>query len=110
MATEHEAGSKTADGSEQTLNTTSPETTDGAFQLLVDLGNMALGDVLELRIKEKVQSSAGTQRLVWLATYQHARTEKVAVSPPILMLHGWDMTLRQTAGTNRAYPWSIRKA
>lgn len=110
MATEHEAGTKTADGTLQTLNTTSPDLTDGVFQLAVGLVNMAAGDILELSILEKVEGTGGTQRLVWRGTYAHAQGELVAVSPPIILIHGWDMKLQQTAGTNRSYPWSIRKA
>lgn len=106
---EHLAGSQTATiSTEHTLNTTTPETTDGVFQFMVDLTNMATGDVVEIRVKEKVQST-GTQRQVWLATYAHAQVSPIAVSPSLILLHGWDLTLTQTAGTGRAFPWSIRK-
>lgn len=108
---EHTSGSQTATiNTEHTLNGTSPETTDGIYQLVVDLNAMALGDILELRIKEKARSG-DTQRTVWTAVIshdQHADSE-LFMSPSLILLHGWDMTLKQTAGTGRAFPWSIRK-
>ena len=110
MATEHVAGSQTAViSTEHVLNTTTPETTDGAFQLVVDVANMVNGDTLTLRIKEKARSG-DTQRTLWTASYRNAQARPLTASPPIILLHGWDMTLEQTAGTGRAFPWSIRKA
>ena len=110
MATSHEVGSKTSDGTEQTLNTTSPDLTDGAFQLWVDLSTMVNDDIVTLRIKEKVQATGGTQRLVWSATFKHIQANPASVSPPLILLFGWDMTLEKEAGANTAFPWSIRKA
>jgi hypothetical protein len=37
------------------------------------------------------------------------QSDPLWVSPSFVLMNGWDMTLRQTAGTGRAYPWSIRK-
>ncbi len=110
MATEYETGSQTATiSTEHVLNTTTPETTDGAFQLIVDVAAMVDGDVLTLRIYEKARTG-DTQRLLWSASYIHAQARPLTASPPIILLHGWDMTLEQTAGTGRAFPWSIRQA
>jgi len=106
---EHETGSQTATvTTEHTLNTTTPETTDGIYQFVVDLNAMASGDTVELRIKEKARSS-DTQRLITIDTLVDAQSEPLWVSPSLLLLHGWDFTLKQTAGTGRAFPWSIRK-
>ncbi len=110
MATTLEVGSKTSDGTEQTLNTTSPQLTDGAFQLWVDLATMVNDDIVTLRIKEKVQATGGTQRLVWSATFKHIQARPAAVSPPLILIFGWDMTLEKEAGSNTAFPWSIRQA
>ena len=105
------SGTQTATiNTEHVLNTSTPETTDGIYQLFVDLNAMAAGDTLELRIKEKVISS-GTIRTIFVATLVGAQGADSAawVSPSMILLHGWDMTLKQTAGTGRAFPWSIRK-
>lgn len=109
--TEHEAGSQTATiTTEHTLNTTSPETTDGVFQFFVDLDAMAVGDVLELRVKEKCRSG-DTQRTVFTSVVSNDQGADSALwaSPSLVLLHGWAFTLKQTAGTGRAFPWSIRK-
>jgi hypothetical protein len=107
---EHETGSQTATlDTEHTLNTTSPETTDGAFQLVVDVALLVNDETLTLKIKEKARSG-DTQRLLWSATYKHIQARPLVASPPIILLHGWDMTLEQNGGTGRAFPWSIRKA
>ena len=110
MAAEKESGSQAASiGTEHTLNGTTPETTDGVYQLWIDTSAMANGDTLEVRIKEKVRSS-GTQRLVWLDTLAHTQDEPGWCSPALILLHGWDMTIKQTAGTGRTFEWSIRSA
>lgn len=110
MATiSEESGTQTATiNTEHTLNATSPNTVDGVYQFWVDTANMVAGDTLELRVKEKV-ISAGTQRLVYLATQVGATLEKAQVIPSVVLLHGWDFTLKQTTGTGRDFPWSIRK-
>lgn len=95
---------------EHTLNTTTPETTAGIYQAVIDINAMASLDVLEIRIKEKA-ISGGTQRTVFTGTVANApSSDDVAwVSPSLILLNGWDVTIKQTAGTARAYPWSIRK-
>lgn len=110
MATEHETGSQTATlDTEHVLNTTSPETTDGVFQLFVDCNAMTSSDVTILRAKEKARSG-DTQRTLWTITMSGVQAEPLIVTPPLILLHGWAFTLEQTDGTGRAYPWSIRKA
>jgi hypothetical protein len=104
---EFESGTVTADGTEQTLNTTTPGVTDGVYQLWIGTVNMLKGDKIKIRIKEKIVS-AGSSRLVFVASVSHAQDEPAWVSPALILLHGWDMTLQQTAGTNRQYNWSIR--
>lgn len=95
---------------EHVLNTTDPETTDGIYQVMVDLNAMADGDIVEIRIKEKVISS-GTQRVIFTATLADAQNadDVIFVSPAIVLMHGWAVTLKQTTGTGRSFPWSIRR-
>jgi hypothetical protein len=102
-------GSQTATvGTEHTLNTSTPETTDGIYQLFIDTSAMVAADITEIRIKEKARS-ADTQRQIMVATLAGAQSDPLWVSPTFVLMNGWDMTLKQTAGTSRAYPWSIRK-
>ncbi len=109
MASVHEDGTETSDGTEETLNTTTPDLTDGVFQLFVDLATMVNDDEVTIRIKEKALSG-GTARLIWSASYKHIQARPLSVSPPLVLIWGWDMTLEKTAGSNTAFPWSIRKA
>jgi hypothetical protein len=104
-------GTQTATiNTEHVLNSPTPNTTDGIFQLFVDVNAMVAGDTLELRIKEKVVS-AGSVRTIFVATLVGAQGADSHgwVSPSMILLHGWDMTLKQTTGTGRAFPWSIRQ-
>lgn len=82
-------------------------TTAGVYQLLVDAANMAKGDEFLIKVKEKVKS-AGTQRVVFQATLSDAQTE-IFTMPPMMFLHGWDMTIIKVAGTDRAFDGSVRK-
>lgn len=105
---EHATGSQTASiGTEHSL-VTSPETTDGVYCLVLDLANMAKSDILEIRFYEKARG-ADTQRLLFLDTLANAQTELLWMSPSVILMNGWNMTIKQTAGTGRAFPWSIRK-
>ena len=86
----------------------SAQTTDGIYQLFIDLNALVTGDEFKLRIYEKVQSSS-TQRVVQEVTFYNAQSpEFIYVSASMLLLHGWTMTLQRTQGSNRAIPFSIR--
>jgi len=106
---EHASGSQTCTiSTEHTLNTTTPETTDGVFQFFIDTANMVAGDVLEIRLKEKCRTG-DTIRQLCMNTLAGAQSDPLWASESFLLLHGWDFTIKQTAGTGRAFPWSIRK-
>lgn len=90
------------------LNTTDPDTTDGIFQLFVDTANMVAGDSLDVQILEKARTG-DTARLVFSMTVEDVQAEPLLVSPALLLGVGWTMRIRQSAGTARAFPWSIRQ-
>jgi hypothetical protein len=93
-----------------TNNSTSiaAKTDDGVFQCFLDLNALASGDEYELRIYEKVQS-AGTQRIVYRSYFVGAQSEPHFVTPSLVLMHGWDITLDKLAGTDRTIGWSIRQ-
>lgn len=93
-----------------TTDTAGPDTdtSDGIFQAFIDLNALAAGDVFEYRVLEKVLSSS-TQREVLSARFANAQGSPVWVSPTLILLHGWDMTLKKISGTDRSIDWSIRK-
>ncbi len=106
--TELETGSQTSViTTEHTLNTTTPETTDGMLMLFLDVSAMASGDLLEIRCKEKARSG-DTQREIYVETLVGVQASPMWVGPALIMLHGWDFSIKQTTGSARAYPWSIR--
>lgn len=92
-----------------TTDTAGPdaETSDGVFQVFLDLSDMISGDELQIRIYEKVTSSS-TQRIVYQANLVGAQANPVWVSPSLVLMHGWDATLDAIAGTITV-DWSIRK-
>ncbi len=81
-------------------------TTAKTRQLVVDLVNMQNGDVVVLRMKRTVLA-AGTVREWQYATFAHAQSSPVVLSIPMPSPHGASFTLTQTAGTARAFPWSV---
>lgn len=84
-----------------------PETADGAIQVFVDLNELVAGDTVEVRVLEKVLSTS-TARVVWTASFSGVQAEPNFASPVLLLMHGWSLEMRQTAGTVRDFDWSIR--
>jgi hypothetical protein len=83
-------------------------TTAGAkeFQAIVDLANMVNGDALEIRVRTKALSGGGF-RVAFYGTYQHDQGDIVAVTPSIASPYGWEVAIKQTAGTGRAFDWNV---
>lgn len=81
---------------------------DGVYQLWVDPSNMAKGDTFRIRILEKVEATGGTKRIVFSADLSDAQSE-IFVTPTLILMHSWDMTIVKVAGTDRAFDASIRK-
>jgi len=105
------SGSETVGTTEHSLTTDTAgpdtDTTDGVFQCFLDLNALAKGDVFDFKVYEKVLSSS-TQRVVYSVRFANAQSEPVWVSPSLILMHGWDMTLDKISGTDRAIDWSIR--
>ena len=86
--------------------TLTPVTADGVYQVFLDTSDMVAGDQLQIRIYEKCRS-ADTQRII----YEAVLTDTMAqtwVTPSLILLHGWDLTLDALAGTITVN-WSIRQ-
>ncbi len=104
---EEEDGSQTAViDTEHTLGT-DPQTTDGTFQLYVDVNAHADGDVTIFRFYEAARS-AGTERGMVLDSIADAQVNDLWISIPVIIIHDGHFTLEQTDGTGRVFPWSIR--
>jgi hypothetical protein len=99
------SGTQTATiGTEHTLDSPS---TSATYVFMVDTVNMANNDILELRCYDKVDAT--NLRVIWKGTYQHIQVVIGKASPPLAVTAGAQFTLKQTAGTGRSYPWSVRR-
>lgn len=87
--------------------TLTAQTDDGVYQIFLDLSAMAAGDEYQIRVLEKCRSG-DTQRQVYIAYVTNTQGE-LWVSPSLILLHGWEVTLDKIAGTDRTLNWSIRK-
>lgn len=83
-------------------------TTDGVYQLFADLANMAAGDRYQIRVYEKCRS-ADTQRVVFEDILDGAQSKPLYASPSLILMHGWEMSLKKLVGTDRTITWSIRQ-
>lgn len=89
-------------------STIAADTTDGVFQVFLDVSDMVAGDQLQIRVYEKCRSG-DTQRIVYQAVLTGAQSAPIWVSPSLILMHGWDVTLDALAGTITVN-WSIRQA
>lgn len=92
-----------------TTDTSGPDadTTDGFFQVFLDLSDMVDADILQIRQYEKARSG-DTQRAAYQAILGYVQQTPIWVSPTLCGMHGWDWTLDALAGTITCL-WSIRK-
>jgi hypothetical protein len=86
------------------------QTTDGLYQVLLHLSPLDALDVFDFAVHEKV-FSGGTRRkhpVARLAGLQGGGGGTY-VSPPFILMHGWDFTLQKIAGADQSIFWSIRQ-
>jgi hypothetical protein len=109
-------GTLTADGNEQTLYIN--DTPLGCFEprvVFVDLDNMQGGDTVEFKVYYRIKSQdvhAGALKLQSLQNYTGidgglANNTKVIAIDLYPNRFGIEVTLQQTAGTNRIYDWQV---
>lgn len=84
----------------------------GVYTLHVDTVNMAAGDVLELRVYQIVLTG-GTSRVAYVVQYAGPQPadDLIKISVPIANdltdTNSLRFSLKQTAGTGRAFPWKV---
>ncbi len=80
----------------------------GIFLLLVDVGNLAGGDTLQLRLYTRSGAGGGGgSKVVKFQSLSGAQTLMVAELGPIAAQDYCQATLKQTAGTGRSYDWKL---
>jgi len=90
---------------EHTLDT---ETAAGVYVLVVDMSNLADGDVVILRIKTKNQTGSSSV-LAYESAFSNAQDEINKYSPAIPVDTEIICTLEQTGGTGRDFDWNLLK-
>lgn len=81
----------------------------GTYSAVIDLNAMAAGDITEIRVYGKARS-ADTERVILVYTFANVQGSPLAITVPLLSPHHFKITLKQTAGTGRAYPWAVYSA
>lgn len=78
----------------------------GTRVLAVDVNALVAGDVVTLRIKTAARSG-GTERTLYEATFTGPAGSPIVQSPPAVLATGGTVTLEQTDGTGRIFPWAV---
>ena len=105
-------GTLTADGSEQNLfYDNEPLGVMSPIALLIDLDNMVGGDTIEVKVYHRLSDGGGLQLFAFY-TWTGAdgsldNSEKIDQIDLYPNRHGFRITLDQTAGVNRDYPWEL---
>lgn len=108
---EYKTGTATISTTEYSLvtpgTTLANDTTDGVYQVFIDTANMASGDEYHIDIAEKV-TSGGSKRTIYSSVLEGAQGTPF-ITPTLILMHGWDVTVQKLAGTDRSFSWSIRQ-
>lgn len=91
-------------GTETQLGTNSA--TNATYILKINAANLALGDVLELRIYSE-DIVGGTLTQAWKGTFSNTQINPLKFSVPVPSDIALKCTLKQVAGTGRTFKWSI---
>jgi hypothetical protein len=106
------SGSESVGTTEHSLTTDTGgpdvETGDGWYWATLT-GALSAGDVYQFSVYEKVLSG-GTQRLVYRCYFASGSENRRRICPALMLMHGWDMTLKKISGTDRTITWDIHKA
>lgn len=90
-----------------TWSTLAAITDAGAYQARVSLVNMAIGDVVEIRITSKLLSADGAEELCYFFAFADAQVVPTAILPADLAVDGYTLEIRQRAGTARTFRWAV---
>jgi len=79
---------------------------------LIDIGNLAAGDALEIRVLTKVLTG-GTIRRAYYQNFVNAWDVEAQGKSPVIYVPAmtatteWKLTLKQTVGTGRNFDWKV---
>lgn len=101
-ATEHSLSTDTS------YDTADAQTSDGYLSAVLDLSDMVAGDILQIKVYEKVRSG-DTQRTRATFTIGTPPADPIWELPALTVMHGWDVTAKAISGTVTVN-WSLRLA
>ncbi len=78
----------------------------GTYVFTVNCENLALGDEVTFSIWVKVLTGS-TSRQAYEATYAHVQGDNVKISIPVVSNFQLIVKANQSAGTARAFEWSL---
>ena len=109
---QYKTGTATISTTEYSLvtpgTTLASDVNQGVYQVFIDFSALTSGDEYEIAVKEKV-ADASTQRVIFRASVAGLQGSPIWVSPSLILMHGWDVTVDKLAGTDRSITWSIRQ-
>jgi hypothetical protein len=88
--------------------TLSNDTNVGMYQIWLDLSALTATEEIEIKVLEKV-IVGGTKRIVYHASYFGPIPVPNFPIPSLILMNGWDATLKKIAGSDRAVDYSIRR-
>lgn len=91
-----------------TVHTLDTQTVAGVYVLVVDMENLANGDIVYLRLWTKAVHDA-TSHLAYQAAFANAQLENNKYSIPVPIDTEVIATLQQTDGTGRDFAWNLLK-
>ena len=106
MPTAEASGTYTPAALDTEYNLNTAITTTKTLIFEVDTVNLANGETVTFQVKVTVLA-AGANRVAYQAIYKHVQAEPIKVSIPIPSDVSYQITIKQSGGTARAYPWKI---
>jgi hypothetical protein len=86
----------------------SGQSTDGVYQLFVDISTLAAGDVFRIEAYDAARSS-DTSREIFKDFVSGPPDSGMYVTPSFILMHKWDFSITKISGTDRTLQWSIRQ-
>lgn len=79
------------------------------LQALIDFANMVAGDQYEIKIYDGLYDSSPppSQSLIYHAVLTGPQTG-LFVTPSLVLIWNWDVTVKRLAGSDRSIAWSLR--
>jgi len=100
-----DSGSQTA--TLDTIHDLETTTTAGVYVAQWNLTNLAKGDIVRLFVKTKVLTG-DTAEIVFEGVYANdLLSDAIIMSPAIVSMFSLTMSLEQTDGTGRSFPWAL---